>query len=134
MKFRKNSLIFYESQIAYVIFAILCLIMIPVYGFEIPLLFCVLFLILFFINPRLHNEIVIINETGITCYKADKQIWRYEWESIAKLEKSSRFRMSSLEIVLYDGADSYIRTGHYFQVGKTAKNAINQYGKNKIEK
>lgn len=131
MTFRKDSLIFYESQIAYIVFAILCLIMIPMYGFELSLLFSALFLFFAFINPRLHNEFVTINETGIICYKAGKIIWQYEWDSIAKLQKSSRFRMPSLEIAIYDdfeNTDSYILTGHYFQLGKTARNAINKYG------
>lgn len=131
MTFRKNSLLFYESQTVYVIFAILCLTMIPMFGFELSFLFSTLFLILVFINPRLYNEFVTINETGITCYKAGKRIWKYEWNSIAELQKSSRFRMPSLEIVIYDDfrdENSRVQTGHYFQLGKVAKNAINKYG------
>lgn len=134
MTFRKDSLIFYESQIAYVIFAILCLIIIPIYGFELLLLFSALFVFVAFINPRLHNEFVTINETGISCCKAGKIIWQYEWERIAKLQKSSRFRMPSIEIAIYDdfdNKDSYTLTGHYFQLGKTAKNAIKEYYDNK---
>ena len=130
MTFRKNSLLFYESQTVYIIFAILCLTMVPMFGFELSFLFSFLFLILVFINPRLHNEFVTINEIGIICYKAGERIWQYEWNSIAELQKSSRFRMPSLEIVIYDDfgdENSRVQTGHYFQLGKTAKNAINKY-------
>lgn len=130
MTFRKNSLIFYESQTVYIIFAILCLTMVPMFGFELSFLFSFLFLILVFINPRLHNELVTINEIGIICYKAGERIWQYELNSISELQKSSRFRMPSLEIVIYDDfgdENSRVQTGHYFQLGKTAKNAINKY-------
>lgn len=130
MTFRKNSLIFYESQTVYIIFAILCLTMVPMFSFELSFLFSFLFLILVFINPRLHNEFVTINEIGIICYKAGERIWQYEWNRIAELQKSSRFRMPSLEIVIYDDfgdENSRVQTGHYFQLGKTAKNAINKY-------
>ena len=131
MTFRKNSLIFYESQIVYIIFAILCLTMISIYGFVISLLFSGLFLILIFANPRLYNEFVTINEIGVSCCKAGKIIWQYEWDDIAKLQKSSRYLMPSLEIVIYDAekTDSKVLTGHYFQLGKTAKQAIDKYYK-----
>lgn len=131
MTFRKNSLMFYESQIVYIVFAILCLTMISVYGFVISFLFSGLFLILIFANPRLHNEFVTINETGISCCKERKIIWQYEWDDIAKLQKSSRYLMPSLEIVICDAenTDSKVLTGHYFQLGKTAKQAINKYYK-----
>lgn len=131
MTFRKNSLIFYESQIVYIIFAILCLTMISIYGFVISLLFSGLFLILIFANPRLYNEFVTINEIGVSCCKAGKIIWQYEWDDIAKLQKSSRYLMPSLEIVIYDAekTDSKVLTGHYFQLGKTAKQAVDKYYK-----
>lgn len=131
MTFRKNSLIFYESQIVYIVFAILCLTMISMYGFVISLLFSGLFLILIFANPRLYNEFVTINEIGVSCCKAGKIIWQYEWDDIAKLQKSSRYLMPSLEIVIYDAekTDSKVLTGHYFQLGKTAKQAVDKYYK-----
>lgn len=131
MTFRKNSLIFYESQIVYIIFAILCLTMISMYGFVISLLFSGLFLILIFANPRLYNEFVTINEIGVSCCKAGKIIWQYEWDDIAKLQKSSRYLMPSLEIVIYDAekTDSKVLTGNYFQLGKTAKEAVDKYYK-----
>lgn len=131
MTFRKNSLMFYESQIVYIIFAILCLTMISMYGFVISLLFSGLFLILIFANPRLYNEFVTINEIGVSCCKAGKIIWQYEWDDIAKLQKSSRCLMPSLEIVIYDAekTDSKVLTGHYFQLGKTAKQAVDKYYK-----
>ena len=131
MTFRKNSLIFYESQIVYIVFALLCLTMISVYGFVISFLFSGLFLILIFVNPRLYNEFVTINEIGVSCCKSGKIIWQYEWDDIEKLQKSSRYLMPSLEIVICDtkNTDSKVLTGHYFQLGKTAKQAIDKYYK-----
>lgn len=91
MIFRKDVLLFYQSEIFYIVMAILCLTLTPMLVGDISILYLFPFLILILVNPQLHNEFVVINETGISCQKKGKQLWAYEWHSIAELKKSSRF-------------------------------------------
>ena len=69
MMFRKDSLMFYQSEIFYVVMAILCLTLVPMLVGDISLLFLFPFLVLILVNPQLHNEFITINETGISCQK-----------------------------------------------------------------
>ena len=99
MIFRKNALLFYQSEIAYIITAVLCLTLIPTTGVGLCLLYMIPFIILILINPILHNEFIEINENGISCRKSDKQLWEYGWNSVAELRKSSRFLLPSIDVI-----------------------------------
>lgn len=131
MIFRKNSLLFYQSEIVCIIMATLCLALIPMLG-GISFLYMLPLLVLILVNPLLHNEFVVINEAGISCQKSGKQLWAYEWGSIAELKRSSRFLMPSVEIIVYDkhgGSEQFALPDQYFQLGKAAKEAIKRYYK-----
>lgn len=132
MIFRKDSLLFYESEIFYVAMAILCLIFIPILGLGLSLIFMFPFIVLILVNPKLHNEFIAINEAGILCQKSGKQLWAYEWDSIAELKRSSRYLMPSIEVIpfnKYREAEQFAEPNHYFQLGKAAREAIKQYYK-----
>ncbi len=134
MTFRKDSLLFYQSKIIYIIMAISCLILFPILRVELWLsaLFALYFVILTLINPKLHNEFITINEIGISCQQSGKQLWAYEWDCIAKLKRSSRFRMPSIEVITYNKrgeAEQFALPDQYFQLGKAAKEAIMRYYK-----
>lgn len=130
--FRKNALLFYHSEIIYVVMVLLCLTLIPIYGIVLSLLFAFPFVILILVNPKLHNEFIVIQEKGISCQKAGKQLWEYSWENIAELRKSTRFRMPSLEIIAYNKygeKEQFALPNHYFQLGKAARCSIKKYFK-----
>ena len=127
MRFRKDLLLFYQSNIAYIIALILLLILVP----PMPgILLALPFLILLLLNPILHSEYITIDETGISCSGAKGVLWAYPWESIASLKKGSRFLLPSIEIISFDkqGApEQYAAPGHYFQLGHHAKRALLRY-------
>ena len=130
MKFRQNSLLFYQSEILYTVVTVLCLSFIPMWGIELSLLFAFPLVILMLITPKLHNEFISINEHGISCNKAGVLLWEYDWNQIYTLKKSSRFLMPSIEVVTYSGhreSGQYIATNHYFQLGRAARKALTQF-------
>lgn len=130
MTFRRDSLLFYQSEIAYIIMITLSLCLFPILGKELMLFYLLPFIVLLLVNPKLHNEFIIINENGISCRKSGKQLWSYEWESIAELRKSSRFLMPTIEVIAYNKCGKpalFSQPNHYFQLGRTAKKAIMQY-------
>ena len=134
MMFRKNSLLFYQSEIFYIVMTILCLTLLPIQVVEIFFLCLFPFLVLILVNPQLHNEYISINETGISCQKSGKQLWAYGWDSIAELRRSSRFLLPSIEVIAYNKhgePEQYALSNQYFQLGRTAREAIKRYYKPK---
>lgn len=132
MIFRKDSLLFYQIEIVCVVMVIVCLIVTPILGIELSLLCMLPFVILLFINPKLHNEFITINGTGISCQKSGKQLWLYEWASIARLRKSSRYLMPAIEVIAFNihgESEQFAVPNHYFQLGRVAKKAITRYYK-----
>lgn len=130
MMFRQNSLLFYQSEFIYIVMATLCLAFIPLLGVGLSLLYMSPLIVLALVNSKLHNEFIIINEQGISCQKSGKQLWACNWDKIAELKKSSRFLMPAIEVIKYDSCgnpEQFAMSNHYFQLGKTAKKAINQY-------
>lgn len=112
--------------------AISCLTLFPILGLGLSLLYVFPFIVLILVNPKLHNEFIIINEIGISCQKSGKQLWVYEWESIAELKKSSRFLMPSMQVIAYNKGgepERFALPNHYFQLGRTAMEAIKRYYK-----
>lgn len=130
MTFRKNALLFYQSELMYIVFAILCLTLIPTLGLWLSLLYAFPFIVLMFANFKLHNEYIVINEIGISCKKSGKQLWATEWSRIVELRKSSRYLLPSIEIITYDKhgkVNQFALTNHYFQLGRAAREAIKRY-------
>ena len=132
MTFRKDSLLFYQSEFFYVVMAMLCFLLIPILGIEISLLYMFPFIILILVNFILQNEFITIDDTGILCQKSGKIIWLYEWDSIAELKRSTRYLMPSIEVIIYDKCgkpEHFSLTNQYFQLGRIAKKAIKQFYK-----
>ena len=129
MIFRKDSLMFYQSEIYYILATLLCLALAPILGGYI-LFFLFPFLVLILVNPKLHNEFIAINEAGISCQRSGKQLWAYEWDNFAELKRSSRFLMPSIEVIVYNKhgePEQFARPNQYFQLGRTAREAIKRY-------
>lgn len=130
MVFRKDSILHYEIQIFSTIMVVVCLFLIPILGGELSLMCAFPFIILLLGNCKSNREYITINETGITCQVSGKQLWAYRWEHIAELRKSSRFRMPSIEVIVYSKngePEQFARPNHYFQLGKKAKDALRRY-------
>lgn len=130
MKFRKNAILYYALEFFCIVMAAACFGMISLLGLGLSLISAFPFVILMLASPRLYDEFITINQAGIQCEKAEVLLWQYAWDSIAKLEKSSRFRMPSIEVIPYgkSGAPEPFRLpGHYFQLGRAARKAIKQY-------
>ena len=132
MIFRKNSLLFYQSELMYIVFLIICFTLIPTLGLYLSLLYAFPFVVLMLVNFKLHNEYIIINEVGISCQKSGKQLWEYEWHNIAELRKSARYLLPSIEIITFNEhgeVERFALPNHYFQLGKAAREAIKRYYK-----
>lgn len=132
MMFRKDSLLFYQGEVFYIAMVILCFTLMPILWLEMSLLCMFPFIVLIFVNPKLHNELIIINETGISCQKSGKQFWVYGWDSIAELKRSSRFLMPSIEVIAYNKygeSERFALPNQYFQLGRTAREALKRYYK-----
>lgn len=130
MTFRKNALLFYQSTICYIVFLLLCAALIPAVGLFLSVLCSLPFVVLLSINPKLHNEFITIDETGISCKRAKAQSWEYSWDNIAFLKTSSRFLMPSIEVIPYDQfgkPELFSLPNHYFQLSRSAKKAMRQY-------
>lgn len=130
MMFRKDSLLFYQSEIFYIVMVIVCMTLIPILGVEISLLYMFPFIALLLVNPKLHNEFITIDETGISCHKSEKQVWAYGWDCIAELKRSSRFLMPSIEVIAYnkyEESECFAFPNQYFQLGRAAREAIKRY-------
>ena len=130
MSFRKEALLFCQTNIVCGIIAILFLFLSPILGWLLSWTCFILFIILILINPLFFSEYIIIDEKGISCKQASKLLWEYGWENISELKYSSRYRMPSVEILTKNKSKEYeqIVSAHsYFQLCRTAKKAIDQY-------
>lgn len=130
MTFRKDAILYYELELFCIVMALSCLGLMRFLGMGFALLSAVPFVILTLVNPRLHNEYITINEAGIMCRRSGAQLWAYEWDSIAKLKRSSRFRLPSVEVIPYCKSgemEPFSLPGHYFQLGRAARKALKQY-------
>ncbi len=83
MTFRKNATNFYQSEFFYIFAVLLSLVLIFIPSFnEIRIILIVsacLFALLALINPKLHNEFITIEETGISCHRSSNLLWSYQW-------------------------------------------------------
>lgn len=129
MSFRKNSLMFFENQLLLVLFTLLSVFLIPFLGALLPISLALVFSVLIIVNTRIQNEYITINDIGIMCHKAGNLQWEYKWTDIASLQLSSRFRMPSIEILVYSTKTSAQAqlSGDYFQLCRVAKDALREY-------
>lgn len=136
MRFRKDAMMFYQSTVYYIVTAILCL---AVFVFVRLWLFlvCAFVMALFAqFNPKFYNEFITINEYGISCERAGKLHWGYDWSKIVELRKSNRLRTKAIDVIVYDKfgkPEPYALPDQYFLLGKTAKEAIKRYYKPRTE-
>ncbi|MGM9603125.1 MAG: hypothetical protein ACI3W5_16255 [Faecousia sp.] len=136
MTFRKNSLLFYQRTVFCGLFVLLFLVLIPLYGLGLSLLCAFPFVVLVLVSPLLEKECITINEDGIKCHKLGTQLWAFKWNEIAGLRRSSRFLLSSIEVITYSKSgkpEPFGTYDHYFQLGKKARKAVNQYYKPIVE-
>lgn len=76
------------------------------------------------------NEFILIDETGISCYKSNRLEWKCTWDSIAKLKRCTCDRWPGVRLVLYDKKgipDEYGYRKREFQLCRTAKEALEKY-------
>ena len=131
MVFRKNALLFYQSEIIYTLMIVVCFALTPILGLLVSFICALPFVIFALITPKIYNEYITISELGVSCHKSGKILWEYGWDSISDIKKSSRFLLPSMEILTYtNGVPSeFAIHGHYFQLGRTAQKAIERYYK-----
>lgn len=130
MKFRKDHLLLRAHLISLIILFILSLAFYIWQRLVYVFVAAILFAVFAFIEPIRLNEFVVINQTGIYCYKKGEQQWGYKWEEIAELCRFSPYNQPAMTIILYPserepGQPQY--TGQYFQLCRTAKEALNKY-------
>lgn len=124
MKFRKDSILLAECEIYTLLFGVLCISLIEIFSWCFWLV--LVLLILMVIYPFVLNEYILISESGICCMKRTDTLWAFSWEEISELRKSRRFRQNSIDIIPLN-AREYILQAYYFQLGPTAKAALQKY-------
>ena len=102
MTFKRTALTTCAHEILNIVMTIMSAALFRVSGMWIFFCIVVMFVVETLENPIRNNELVTIDESGISCTKSGKQIWMYKWDEIAKLERSNRFRRPSMEIVTWD--------------------------------
>ena len=135
MTFRKDSIMFAQHLCVFCIMAIIFGVLLLISHEWVVAVFVLCFVAFAALMPAVHNEFVTVDDEGIRCTIKDKVMWAYAWNDIIKLKQSSRYRMPSLEIVIDDHANEIVpfdHSVHYFQLGKTARKAIAQYGKDRL--
>lgn len=100
MTFRKDSISFLRERIILIISSFVSLAALPVVGWQFTLAFVLFFCFFIWLSPKMYNEYLTINDVGISCCKSKKQIWAYEWDAIARLQRSSRYCLPSMEIMI----------------------------------
>ena len=132
MTFRKNCLLFIEGQILCTFMIASCLATIPVLGFWFSLVLMIPFIALALVNPKIQNEYITIDDIGVRCFQGAALVWSYGWDDIAELRKSSRYKLPSIDVIVFDRfgkPEPYALDGQYFQTCKVARKAIDQYYK-----
>ena len=129
MVFRKNSLLFLESQIIFILLSMSSLFIIPVLDISIWILCFIPLFVLTLINPMFYREYIKIDEQGIKCFNSKNTLWEYEWSSIPDIRRGSRYSLPTVELYT-EKVDSivYQLPANYFQLGKSAKEALAFYG------
>lgn len=132
MRFRKNGILFWETQIL-ILICLIGSVFLMFYDKMLVLVLtgpCVLLLGVTIILLILMREYIIVNEVGITCTKGKQVIWSHQWSEIERLQIGNRFRNPSVEIVCKSNSCSQNRierTNEYFQFSLIAKKALQRY-------
>ena len=132
MRFRKRAKSFRNKNVICIVMMLLVLLVLPA---ESPnwistMVVClsVAAVVLNFITDR---EYIELDKKGIICTKGKAVLWKFTWDEIAALKKSSRMRRTCVEIVPKDGTlerlDGLSPTELYFEPSAKAVNAIHQY-------
>lgn len=124
MKFRKDSILLAECEIYTLLLGVLCISLIDIFSW--CFWFAVVLLILMVIYPFALNEYILISESGICCMKRTDTLWAFSWEEISELRKSRRFRQNSIDIIPLNAREYNLQV-YYFQLGPTAKAALQKY-------
>ena len=128
MVFRKKSLLFYEYEILTAITIMALLGVTLIIKSALPLIYALPLTVLLFLGPKLFfNELITVNETGISCHKAGRQLWAFAWEDIAALQKNKHDRWPTMVIEASNSCGGPDSREYCFQLSKTAKKAIEQY-------
>ena len=136
MIFRKDDIRFKEGFFIYFLMIItntICAFLTKTY---ILLFISLLFVALAILNTKQFPDIITIDEEGIVCRNSEEIKWKYAWEDIAELQKFTRFRSPSIEIVVYVTREPEKKqlSGNYFQLSKKAKKALKTYYDKPIQK
>jgi hypothetical protein len=126
MTFRKNRLLLIQYEIACSAAAAVCTALIFIDQLGVMPYGVLCFACFTVIGPLLYNELITIDDVGITCCKKGKCLWSHSWESIVELKKSSRYLLPSVEIVSND-LGMYENSGHYFQLSRPARRALERF-------
>ncbi len=130
MTFRKQASFFYQSTVFYIATSIACLVMfifVRIWLFPVG---SAVMALLAWLNPSFYNDFITIDEHGITCEKAGKHLWGYDWDSIAELRKGTHSCTKAIYIIGYDKfgkPEPYPQLDRYFLLGKAAKEALKRY-------
>lgn len=130
MSFRKNSVLFCQNIILLSVLSLLFFVVGCISSFYILYFCAVSLLITALISSKLDREYITIDEWGIACKRGEHLCWSYDWAHIADLRRSSRFRLPSVEVILYVKSgepELFASAGHYFQLGRSAKTALSKY-------
>ena len=137
MTFRKHSLNYSEYIVTVFVVIAACFVMIRPLGIKIAALIIIINILNAILALRAYREFITIDEHGISCVKAGKELWKHEWSSIAKLHLGSRFMLPSIDIFVFSSKSNHDEaeyTGHYFQLGRAAKKALAVYAPIEIVK
>lgn len=133
MRFRRKSILFWESQII-VFICMVCGAFLIIYdNMLVPIMLIPLILLIcaFGIQMILGKEYIIMNEEGIVCQRGKQMRWKCQWSEIEELKIGNRFRNPSVEIILkkhcYKDKKDVETMDMYFQLGFVAKKAIRIY-------
>ncbi len=134
MKFRQNEIFFWESQIACSVGLILCCVM---YVIEISLWPIILPLSLGMLGLLLSGfltkqEIISMDQEGLSCSLGNKLMWSFPWSDIDALKLGHQLGNLAVIIYLKPGVDMQgeeNRHNLYFQLSFRSQKALKCYYK-----
>lgn len=130
MKFKKNSIMFWEGISVTSVCFIMCVFLMVYDKVYLPILLfpSILLFAAFCMQMLLEKEHIIMNEEGITCRKGKQLCWSCQWIDIQELRVVTIFRNPSIEIILKECCfKEQKKSEMYFQLGYLAKKAIKYY-------
>ena len=128
MTFRRDKKQFYEGLVLLLLFTVLSVLFIFIFGWELSG-FAAVWAVLLVGYPRCFQQYITIDERGISCREKDRQLWAFEWHQIIDLKKYSRYRNPGIALVLTEEAERQRQdaTATSFQLCKEARVALDRY-------